>query len=85
MERSKVDIAYDHVSGIDRNYPDWPSTFGSCCQPECNKSARGCGTCADCHEKKLAKIIGKENAQAVHESIKNRCKVWGNIKDKMKD
>jgi len=30
MKRSQIDIAYDHVVGMQRNYPDWPSTFSDC-------------------------------------------------------
>ena len=84
MKRSPVDIAYDHVSGMRRNYPDWPSTFGCCSEPECNKSARGCGVCADCHENKLAEIVGISYAHKVHESIKASCRVWGDLKDHIK-
>ncbi len=68
MERSKLDRAYDHVTGIDRNYTDWPSTFGACRTDECGNSARGCGYCADCHESKLAEYVGEEIAKNYHDS-----------------
>lgn len=81
MERSKVDIAYDHVTGIDRNYPDWASTFGCCANNECNNSARGCGYCANCHEIKLATIVGGEIAGKYHAAVKAKSKAYGHVYD----
>ena len=70
MERSTFDKAYDHISGICRNYPHWPSTFGTCQTDACNNHARGYGLCADCHEKELSKYSGVELARKFHESVK---------------
>ncbi len=79
MERSKVDLAYDHVSGIDRNYPDWPSTFGACRTDGCGNSARGCGYCADCHEKKLADIVGVYPASKYHDAVKEKAEAYRQV------
>ena len=76
MERSNVDKAYDHVTGIMRNYPHWPSTFSNCTTEGCNQMGRGYGLCADCHEKKLAEYCGEAMAKRFHESISNANKIY---------
>ena len=81
MKRSNLDKAYDHIIGIQRNYPDWPSTFGGCSTDGCEGSARGCGLCADCHEKELAEYVGSELAHKFHSAIKLRMEVYGEIYD----
>ena len=81
MDRTKTDIAYDHVRGIDRSYPDWPSTFGGCRTDGCGNSARGCGYCADCHEEKLAEIVGARPAKEYHDAIKERAAAYGRVYD----
>lgn len=67
---TKLDKAYEHVTGIYRNYPDWPSTFGFCSTEGCENMARGSGMCAHCHEKALAEYSGEEAARKFHEEIK---------------
>jgi len=70
MERSNVDKAWDHIAGIDRNYPAWPQTFNTCKSEKCKNKARGRGYCADCHTKKLAEYVGDSVASHYHESVK---------------
>jgi len=70
MKRSNVDKAWDHMTGINRNYPDWSSTFGACENDDCGNLARGCGYCADCHTEKLAEYVGDSVASHYHESVK---------------
>jgi hypothetical protein len=41
-----------------RNYPEWPSTFGPCLHPECDRSGRGSGFCAKCVTEGIADIVG---------------------------
>jgi hypothetical protein len=84
MERSKVDKAYDHVRGIYRNYPNWPSTFGACREESCENSARGCGLCADCHEKALAEYAGKEAAKKFHDEVRATSAVYVELVDKIR-
>lgn len=69
-KRSDVDVAFDHIQGLRRNYPDFPSTFNTC-SDKCKKMARGAGDCADCQEKKLAKLSTPELAKAYHEAFKH--------------
>ena len=58
-----------HLHGIRRNYPEGVTTFGHCLTKGCNTLARGAGFCADCHEKKLAKIVGATAAELFHKGI----------------
>ena len=84
MKRSQIDIAYDHVVGMQRNYPDWPSTFSDCSNVVCSGFGRGGGLCPDCHEQALAKIIGKDMAILMHQAISTRHELWMEIKDELK-
>lgn len=53
-----------------RNYPEWPSTFGPCHNPDCKKSGRGSGLCAQCVTDCIAEIIGMNGpADAMKRSI----------------
>jgi hypothetical protein len=79
MKRSKLDKAYVHVLGIYRSYPDWPSTFGKCSTDGCENSARGCGLCADCHEKGLAQYSGEEAAKDFHDKVKAMSQSYGEL------
>ena len=72
---------YSHVEGIRRNYPYWPSTFGSCAANNCTNSARGGGLCAVCHEKKLAKYVGADHAKRYHDSVKVEHAAYLDMKD----
>jgi len=85
MGLSKLEQAYRHITGIQRNYSDWPSTFGPCYNDECTNSARGCGLCANCHEKKLAEFVGDELAGKFHAAIKQRSLIVGQIRDLLED
>jgi len=79
MKRSKLDKAYEHISGIYRNYPDWPSTFGGCITENCNNLARGSGFCAYCHEKELAKYAGDKPARNFHNEVKATNKAFEDL------
>ena len=41
-----------------RNYPEWPSTFGTCWNPDCKGSGRGSGFCARCVVDAIGEIVG---------------------------
>jgi hypothetical protein len=41
-----------------RNYPEWPSTFGTCHNPECDGFGRGSGFCARCVVDAIGEIVG---------------------------
>lgn len=84
MERSIVDMAYDHVTGISRSYSDWPVTVNPCNTTGCSGSARGDGICADCHEKKLADIVGSDKAKELHDAVIARNNIWQEIKTALK-
>ena len=45
-----------------RNYPEWPSTFGPCHNPECDGSGRGSGLCTKCVTECIAEIVGNDAA-----------------------
>lgn len=83
MTKSKSEEMHEHISGIQRNYPDWPSTFGPCATVGCTESARGCGLCAYCHESKLAGIVGGDLAFKFHHAIKRRAVFIAKMKDKI--
>lgn len=85
MERSKVDLTYDIVAALNRNYPYWPSTFGKCFNADDDDhkghdSARGSGECPICLEKDLANIVGDKLAYNMHHGIKQRASAWYAIK-----
>ena len=84
MKKSPIDIAYDHIIGMQRNYPDWPSTFSPCATEGCSCSGRGGNLCADCHEQALEKIIGKDMAILMHQAIATRHELWLEIRDELK-
>ncbi len=84
QERSNVDKAYDHIRGIDINYPDWPATMNPCVSMGCGNTARGHGYCADCHEVKLAEYCGQELAAKFHEAVKERSRVYSEIESKIR-
>ena len=73
MKQSDADRAHSLVSGLQRNYVDWPSTFGKC-SSGCGELARGSGLCADCYERKLAEIVGEGAASHFHDAVKARHK-----------
>jgi hypothetical protein len=50
------------ISDLYRNYPEWPTTFGNCANPECNASARGSGICRDCVTECIGEITGDRQA-----------------------
>jgi len=55
-----------------RNYPEWPSTFGPCHNPECDGSGRGSGFCAKCVTEGLADIVGMNGpAEAMRRAIED--------------
>jgi len=81
MERSNLDKASDHVNGIDRSYPHWPSTFGRCSTEGCEGNARGAGWCADCHEKALAVYAGADAAREYHSAVKTKAEAYGKLCD----
>lgn len=55
------------LSDLRRQYPVWPSTFGTC---ECKRRAgRGGGACSECIEERLAELIGKPLAWEIHRTI----------------
>ena len=80
MKQSDTDRAYSLASGLQRNYVDWPSTFGKC-SGGCDTLARGSGLCADCYERKLAEIVGEESASHFHDAVKARHKAYHEMID----
>lgn len=66
--------------GIWRNYPTFPTTFSLCPNNDGN-SARGTGLCAECYEKKLAKIVGGYRALKLHNSIKSHSELLAELID----
>lgn len=67
------------VGLIDRQYPFYPSTFGSCLTEGCGNSARGCGHCAECLVETLGDIVGPEPAETYHEAVIARHKAMSEI------
>ena len=78
-DRDLTDVARDYMTGIERNYPDWPSTFGPCSTKGCKNHGRGCGPCAPCYENKLSEVVGTYLAQRFHQAIKERVMVKKSI------
>lgn len=42
-----------------QNFPEWPSTFGHCHNPDCTGSGRGSGLCVECVTDCIAELVGK--------------------------
>ncbi len=79
MERSNIDKAYDHIAGIRRNYPDWPSTFNECITESCRIQARGGGLCAFCHQAELAKYVGGAEARKFHQAVQEEAAICADL------
>ena len=72
---SKYEQVTDLIHQLHRNYPNWPSTFGPC-KNGCEKMARGSGSCADCIEKKIAKITDDPIlASKLHHHIQEQARI----------
>ena len=84
MKKSKVDQAYEYITGINRNYPDWPATFNTCTKEGCAESARGIGLCANCHEAELAKYVGTGMASMFHDIAKMKARCISEILDEVR-
>jgi len=55
-----------------RNFPEWPSTFGHCPNPDCDGCGRGSGLCADCVTACIGEIVGDTApAEAMRQAIEN--------------
>ena len=50
------------INDLWRNFPEWPSTFGNCANPDCSGAARGSGLCRDCVTECIAEITGDRDA-----------------------
>lgn len=69
----KVDEVNQLVVAIQRNYPDFASTFATCPNHEtCKNRGRGGRYCADCCESQLAELVGPGDARKFHEIIRER-------------
>jgi len=84
IERHKIDIASEYCQGIFQNHPRWPTTFGACSN-KCGNTGRGSGKCADCFEKDLSGLVGKEMAHKFHQSVKDTTALWFDIYEKLDD
>jgi len=84
MKRSKVDQAYEYITGINRNYPDWPATFNTCPTEGCVNLARGVCLCADCYEAELAEYAGKELAKEYHAAVKRKADLLLKVLDEVR-
>lgn len=60
------------VNDLWRSYPEYPSTFGACCNEECDsgRSARGGGLCAPCLVGCIGAVAGSaELAETYHQAV----------------
>jgi len=57
MTQSKESQARKYMTGIERNYPGFASTFGYCPTNNCSGSGRGSGLCANCYEEKRQVLL----------------------------
>lgn len=60
---SKTDELSDLIYKLNRQFPDWPSTFGPCSTEGCTTSARGSGLCKHCITEEIGKIVGYPRAR----------------------
>ena len=80
MSRSNHSKARQNMSGIDRNYPGFPSTFGACAN-KCGNRGRGGELCGNCYEDLLAEQCGDKLAKEYHQKAKSKVFTISRIED----
>lgn len=88
------------AEAIERQFPKWPSTFGRCCNNDCENEdavnddhvlARGSGRCLYCLEAELAEHVGPHLARwfvyvtELQANVHNQVKVFADEQERHTD
>ena len=84
MIKNKIINARRLAYNIERCYPRFGVETSACKNEICVGAMLGIGVCAECNELQLSAIIGKDTANAFHQSVRNMHHAWMLVEGKLR-